>query len=85
MTTKEYFQFYPKRNVCFVTSDGNIFHEETDAVNYAKDLEDSSVKVVSNQKEKTVEATEMEQEDVITGGEETSPQSSTPNPKKTKK
>ncbi len=41
---KSYFKDYPNSKGCAQTADGTIFHEESDAKNYAVTLDDKTVK-----------------------------------------
>lgn len=43
MKAQDFFQQYPDKDVCYETTDGNLFFLQCDAVNHSRTLEESKV------------------------------------------
>ncbi|MCZ2393051.1 MAG: hypothetical protein LC105_04230 [Chitinophagales bacterium] len=43
MKAQDFFEQYPDRDVCYETTDGNLFFLHCDAVNHSKTLKDANV------------------------------------------
>lgn len=57
MTNKNLFKQFPEKSEFFQTSDGSVFFNKTDAKNWAKELKDGVVNVITkNDSEETKEA-----------------------------
>jgi hypothetical protein len=77
-----YFKDYPNSPECAETSDGTLFHLESDAKNHAESLEDKSVKI--HKKADGRQFAESADEEVVIGSfeptEDGAPDDETPDP-----